>query len=93
MSVARHARVDRLEFGSASGGESSAAEMFGDVSLAVNPPRQLRMAKRLLREWQVTRLDSLLELAAALQGACHHTADPEEAVHAFFAKTAVFTGG
>ncbi|MBA3253706.1 MAG: crotonase/enoyl-CoA hydratase family protein [Pseudomonadota bacterium] len=54
--------------------------------IASNPPRQLRMAKRLLREGQVTRLDSLLELAAALQGACHHTQDHEEAVRAFFDK-------
>lgn len=54
--------------------------------IASNPPRQLRMAKRLLREGQVTRLDSLLELAAALQGACHHTRDHEEAVRAFFDK-------
>jgi len=54
--------------------------------IASNPPRQLRMAKRLLREAQVTRLDSLLELAAALQGACHHTRDHEEAVRAFFDK-------
>jgi hypothetical protein len=28
---------------------------------------------------RVTRFDSLLELAAALQGACHHTGDHEEA--------------
>ncbi len=54
--------------------------------IASNPPRQLRMAKRLLREGQVTRLDSLLELAAALQGACHQTRDHAEAVDAFFAK-------
>jgi enoyl-CoA hydratase/carnithine racemase len=54
--------------------------------IASNPPRQLRMAKRLLREGQVTRLDSLLELAAALQGACHHTQDHEEAIRAFFDK-------
>ncbi|MEO5764563.1 MAG: crotonase/enoyl-CoA hydratase family protein [Casimicrobiaceae bacterium] len=54
--------------------------------IAANPPRQLRMVKRLLREGQVTRLDSLLELAAALQGACHHTADHAEAVRAFFEK-------
>jgi enoyl-CoA hydratase/carnithine racemase len=62
--------------------------------IAANPPRQLRMAKRLLREGQTTRLDSLLELAAALQGACHHTADHEEAVRAFFEKRPPgFTGG
>ena len=44
------------------------------------------MAKRLLREGQVTRLDSLLELAAAMQGACHQTRDHAEAVDAFFEK-------
>jgi enoyl-CoA hydratase/carnithine racemase len=54
--------------------------------IASNPPRQLRMAKRLLREGQVTRLDSLLELAAAMQGACHQTRDHAEAVDAFFEK-------
>ncbi|MGF1561127.1 MAG: crotonase/enoyl-CoA hydratase family protein [Geminicoccaceae bacterium] len=48
--------------------------------IAKNPPRQLRMAKRLLREGLNTRLDSLLELAAAFQGACHQTRDHDEAV-------------
>ncbi len=61
--------------------------------IACNPPRQLRMAKRLLREGQVTRLDSLLALAATLQGACHHTRDHDEALRAFFDKRpAEFTG-
>ena len=54
--------------------------------IAANPPRQLRMAKRLLRQGQVTRLDSLLELAAMMQGASHHTRDHEEALQAFFEK-------
>jgi enoyl-CoA hydratase/carnithine racemase len=62
----------------------AARELAGRI--AANPPRQLRMAKRLLREGQVTRLDTLLELAASLQGACHHTLDHEEAVRAFFEK-------
>lgn len=56
------------------------------LRIVCNPPIQLRMAKRLLRAGQVTRLDSLLELAAGLQGACHHTQDHEEAVAAFFDK-------
>lgn len=61
--------------------------------IAVNPPRQLRMAKRLLREGLNTRLDSLLELAAAYQGACHQTEDHREAVDAILEKrTPVFTG-
>lgn len=54
--------------------------------IAANPPRQLRMAKRLLRQGQVTRFDSLLELAAMMQGAAHHTRDHEEALQAFFEK-------
>ena len=61
--------------------------------IARNPPRQLRMAKRLLREGLNTRLDTVLELAAAYQGACHQTADHEEAVDALLEKRdAVFTG-
>ena len=61
--------------------------------IAKNPPRQLRMAKRLLREGLNTRLDALLELAAAYQGACHQTEDHMEAVNALLEKRApVFTG-
>lgn len=40
--------------------------------IAQNPPRQLRLSKRLLREGQSVRYDTLLELAGAMQGACHH---------------------
>lgn len=61
--------------------------------IAYNPPRQLRMAKRLLREGLNTRLDSVLELAAAYQGACHQTEDHAEAVNALLEKrAAVFNG-
>lgn len=61
--------------------------------IAYNPPRQLRLAKRLLREGLNTRLDSVLELAAAFQGACHQTGDHSEAVDALLEKrSAVFTG-
>ncbi|CAN5715576.1 crotonase/enoyl-CoA hydratase family protein [soil metagenome] len=61
--------------------------------IAANPPRQLRMAKRLLREGLNTRLDTVLELAAAYQGACHQTEDHAEAVDALLEKRApVFTG-
>jgi enoyl-CoA hydratase/carnithine racemase len=56
------------------------------LRIVVNPPIQLRMAKRLLREGQNVRFDSLLELAAAFQGACHHTEDHEEALAAIFEK-------
>ncbi len=48
--------------------------------IARNPPRQLRMAKRLMREGMVQSLDTVLELSAAYQGACHQTRDHAEAV-------------
>jgi len=54
--------------------------------IARNPPQALRLAKRLIREGQTTRFDSLLELAAAFQGACHQTKDHEEAVSAILEK-------
>ncbi|MEX1236217.1 MAG: crotonase/enoyl-CoA hydratase family protein [Roseovarius sp.] len=61
--------------------------------IAKNPPRQLRMAKRLLREGLNTRLDTVLELAAAYQGACHQTEDHMEAVASLLEKRdAEFTG-
>ncbi|MCV0424381.1 MAG: crotonase/enoyl-CoA hydratase family protein [Roseibium sp.] len=61
--------------------------------IAQNPPRQLRMTKRLIREGLNTRFDSLLELAAAYQGACHQTEDHAEAVDALLEKRAAsFTG-
>jgi enoyl-CoA hydratase/carnithine racemase len=50
--------------------------------IANNPPRQLRMAKRLLREGMTNTLPSILQLAAAYQAACHHTDDHAEAVDA-----------
>jgi enoyl-CoA hydratase/carnithine racemase len=63
------------------------------AKIARNPPRHLRMAKRLLREGLNTRFDSLLQLAAAYQGACHQTEDHEEAVDSLLEKReAVFTG-
>lgn len=61
--------------------------------IAANPPRALRLAKRLLREGQTTSFETLLELAAAFQGACHHTRDHAEAVNAFAERRRpVFTG-
>lgn len=61
--------------------------------IAANPVRALRLQKRLLREGQTVRFETLSELAAAFQGACHQTADHEEAVKAILEKrAAVFTG-
>jgi 2-(1,2-epoxy-1,2-dihydrophenyl)acetyl-CoA isomerase len=61
--------------------------------IAVNPPRSVRLAKRLLREAQHGRLSDILELSAAFQALAHETADHKEAVDAFMEKrTPVFTG-
>ena len=54
--------------------------------IAANAPASVQMTKRLIREAQHARFDSLLELAASLQGACHQTLDHREAVQAFFDK-------
>lgn len=61
--------------------------------VAVNPPRTVRLAKRLLREAQHGRLSDVLELSAAFQALAHETRDHKEAVEAFTAKRAPkFTG-
>ena len=51
--------------------------------IAANPAPALRMAKRLLREGQHMRLDSLLEMSAAFQALAHHTGEHDAAVAAF----------
>lgn len=62
--------------------------------IAVNPPRALRLAKRLIREGQTTTFETLLEMAAAFQGACHQTRDHAEAIAAIVEKRAPqFNGG
>lgn len=54
--------------------------------IARNPPRSVRLSKRLIREGQTMRFDQVLELAAAYQGACHQTKDHEEALSAIAEK-------
>lgn len=54
--------------------------------IAANPAHALRLTKRLLREGQHMRLDSLLELSAAFQALAHHTDDHLESVNAFLDK-------
>jgi enoyl-CoA hydratase/carnithine racemase len=54
--------------------------------VAVNPPRAVRLAKRLLREAQHGRLSDVLELSAAFQALAHETGDHKEAVDAFTEK-------
>jgi len=53
--------------------------------IAANPGPALRMAKRLMREGQHMRLDSLLEMSAAFQALAHFTPEHGEAVEAFLA--------
>jgi enoyl-CoA hydratase/carnithine racemase len=61
--------------------------------IAANPPRALRLTKRLLREAQTARMSEILELSAAFQALAHETADHAEAVAAFLEKRSPeFTG-
>jgi enoyl-CoA hydratase/carnithine racemase len=48
--------------------------------IARNPGHALRMAKRLLREAQTARLDTVLELSAAFQAIAHHSTDHDERI-------------
>ena len=50
--------------------------------IAANPPHALRMSKRLLREGQHTRIESLLEMSAAFQAIAHSTPEHDDAVRA-----------
>ena len=54
--------------------------------IAANPSHALRLTKRLIREAQHSRLDTVLELSAAFQAISHKTADHREAVSAFLEK-------
>lgn len=54
--------------------------------IAVNPPRALRMTKKLLKEGQKVSLETLLELSASMQALAHHTEDHAEAVSAMLDK-------
>ncbi len=61
--------------------------------IAANPPRAVRLSKRLLREAQTATLAQTLELSAAFQALAHETADHREAVDAFVQKRSPrFTG-
>lgn len=61
--------------------------------IAANPPRAVRLTKRLLRESQHQRLSDVLELSAAFQALAHETSDHAEAVDALLEKRdAQFTG-
>jgi enoyl-CoA hydratase/carnithine racemase len=75
-------------------GEGLAAAKALAQRITANPPRALRLTKRMLREGRHGRLADVLELAAAFQALAHETADHREAVDAFFEKRPPkFTGG
>ena len=62
--------------------------------IAANPPQAVRLTKRLLVEGRHSRLDTVLELSAAMQALAHATDDHREAATAFVEKRRpVFTGG
>jgi enoyl-CoA hydratase/carnithine racemase len=63
---------------------SAAQEMAGRI--AANPGPTLRLTKRLHREAEQLRLDSLLELSASYQALAHKTPEHREAVMAFIEK-------
>jgi enoyl-CoA hydratase/carnithine racemase len=54
--------------------------------IAANPPHALRMTKRLIREGQHTRLDTLLEMSAGFQALAHHTAEHDAALASMLAR-------
>ena len=56
------------------------------LRIAKNPGSILRMTKRLLREGQNMRLESLLEMSAGFQAIAHKTPQHKEAVMAFIEK-------
>ena len=56
--------------------------------IAANPGPTLRMTKRLLREGQHVRLETLLEMSAGFQALAHKTRQHKEAVLAFIEKRA-----
>ena len=67
---------------------TSDAELLGAAQalakrIAANPSHALRLTKRLLREGQHVRLDTLLELSAGFQALAHHTDEHHEAVRNF----------
>ena len=56
------------------------------LRIAANPPHVLRWTKRLLKESQHERLDTILGMAASYQALAHQTADHAEAVAAMLDK-------
>ncbi len=62
------------------GPELMAHAMLFAQRISVNAPHALRMAKRLMREAQHARIESVLELSAAFQAIAHNTRDHAERI-------------
>jgi enoyl-CoA hydratase/carnithine racemase len=58
------------------------------AKIVANPPEALRMTKRLLKESEFMRLDTMLETSAAMQALAQATKDHEEAIAAMLDKRA-----
>ncbi|CAE6821906.1 crotonase/enoyl-CoA hydratase family protein [Paraburkholderia domus] len=54
--------------------------------IVANSGKALRMTKRLLREGQQTRLDTLLEMSAAFQAVAHYTEEHDDALDNFLTR-------
>ncbi|AEI82510.1 3-hydroxybutyryl-CoA dehydratase Crt (plasmid) [Cupriavidus necator N-1] len=54
--------------------------------IAANPGHALRMCKRLLKEAQHARLDTILEMSAGFQALAHHTAEHNAALDGVLAR-------
>ncbi len=54
--------------------------------IAVNPPQQVRFAKRLIREGLHQRLEAMLEFSRLYQTLSHRTADHQEGIAALLEK-------
>jgi len=55
--------------------------------IAANPGHSLRMSKKLLREGVHSRLETVLDMAAAFQALAHHTPEHDDAVNALIKAT------
>jgi enoyl-CoA hydratase/carnithine racemase len=67
-------------------GQLLAAAQALAARVVKNSGPALRMTKRLLREGQNSRLDTVLEMSASMQAAAHKTPQHREAVRAFIEK-------
>jgi enoyl-CoA hydratase/carnithine racemase len=54
--------------------------------IAANSGHALRMCKRLLKEAQHARLDTIMEMSAGFQALAHHTAEHEAALDGFLSR-------